>query len=142
MVYCINPKCIERNNPDDAENCLCCGTPLLINRQYRCINHECKQRPNFYDVDRCQFCGMLLRSNRALRLIRPLRPLERHHKTEIFEIVDEKGIEFQGEWVSEPGTHKVMKVVELEFDGKFEMLEREAYALTRLGPGLRATCTV
>lgn len=63
-------------------------------------------------------------------MIKPLRPLHEHHHTEIFELVDEKGIEFRGKWVSEPGTHKVMKVAKLD-------LEREANALSRLvHPGI------
>ncbi len=31
MDYCINPLCEQRQNPDDVNHCLCCGTSLLIN---------------------------------------------------------------------------------------------------------------
>jgi len=31
MSYCINPLCEQRQNPDDVNHCLCCGTSLLIN---------------------------------------------------------------------------------------------------------------
>jgi serine/threonine protein kinase/Flp pilus assembly protein TadD len=31
MGYCINPLCKQRQNPDDVNHCLLCGTSLLIN---------------------------------------------------------------------------------------------------------------
>lgn len=38
MSYCINPLCAARENLDDTtENCLDCGTPLLINNRIRLI---------------------------------------------------------------------------------------------------------
>lgn len=37
MSYCINPNCNQRQNPDDAEVCLSCGTSLLINERIRLI---------------------------------------------------------------------------------------------------------
>ncbi|MEA5567616.1 protein kinase domain-containing protein [Anabaena sp. UHCC 0399] len=37
MKYCINPLCEARENLDDVENCLACGTPLLINGRIRLI---------------------------------------------------------------------------------------------------------
>jgi serine/threonine protein kinase len=36
-VYCINPNCDRRDNPDDAEVCLSCGTSLIINDRIRLI---------------------------------------------------------------------------------------------------------
>ncbi|HIK09136.1 MAG TPA: protein kinase [Oscillatoriaceae cyanobacterium M33_DOE_052] len=33
--YCINPRCVNRLNPDDSSRCLSCGMPLLINDRYR-----------------------------------------------------------------------------------------------------------
>ncbi|MHC5770939.1 MAG: protein kinase domain-containing protein [Nostoc sp.] len=35
--YCINPLCDQRQNPDNIENCLSCGTLLLINDRIRLI---------------------------------------------------------------------------------------------------------
>ncbi|MBD2510089.1 tetratricopeptide repeat protein [Nostoc muscorum FACHB-395] len=35
--YCINPLCDQRQNPDNIENCLSCGTSLLINDRIRLI---------------------------------------------------------------------------------------------------------
>lgn len=35
--YCINPLCEHRQNPDDGETCLSCGTSLLINNRIRLL---------------------------------------------------------------------------------------------------------
>jgi serine/threonine protein kinase len=35
--YCINPFCDKRQNPNDIENCLSCGTSLLINDRIRLV---------------------------------------------------------------------------------------------------------
>ncbi|MBD2441183.1 protein kinase [Nostoc sp. FACHB-110] len=50
MKYCINPLCEARENPEDAENCLCCGTPLLINGRIRLIKplRELTEDPHIY----------------------------------------------------------------------------------------------
>lgn len=37
MTYCINPLCHQRQNPDEAKNCLNCGTPLLIEDRIRLL---------------------------------------------------------------------------------------------------------
>ncbi|WGV29097.1 serine/threonine-protein kinase [Halotia branconii] len=37
MSYCINPLCEQRQNPNDIEKCLFCGTSLLINKRIRLI---------------------------------------------------------------------------------------------------------
>jgi len=37
VIYCINPECKHRQNPDQLENCQSCGTLLLINGRYRLI---------------------------------------------------------------------------------------------------------
>ena len=37
VIYCINPKCQQRENPDNLESCQSCGTPLLIKNRYRLI---------------------------------------------------------------------------------------------------------
>ncbi|MBW4517682.1 MAG: serine/threonine protein kinase [Timaviella obliquedivisa GSE-PSE-MK23-08B] len=59
MSYCINPKCLHRQNPDLLEFCQSCGTALLIQNRYR--------------------------------LIHPLRELDEHSYSEVFE-VDDQGI--------------------------------------------------
>jgi serine/threonine protein kinase len=35
--YCINPLCEARENPDDVENCLACGTSLVLNDRIRLL---------------------------------------------------------------------------------------------------------
>ncbi len=65
-IYCINPDCQHRQNPDDLDCCQSCGTPLLVRDRYR--------------------------------LLVPLRPLDRQHPTEVFEIDDR-------------GTRKVLKIL-------------------------------
>ncbi|MBE9032766.1 serine/threonine protein kinase [filamentous cyanobacterium LEGE 11480] len=37
MSYCLNPKCHDRRNPDDARICQSCETPLLIQNRYRLL---------------------------------------------------------------------------------------------------------
>lgn len=37
MLYCINPKCSHRENPDHAINCQNCGTQLLVNNRYKLV---------------------------------------------------------------------------------------------------------
>lgn len=37
MSFCINPWCSQRQNPDEAEICQSCGTPLLINDRIRLL---------------------------------------------------------------------------------------------------------
>lgn len=37
MSYCINPWCKQRHNQDSLEVCQYCGTPLLINGQFRLL---------------------------------------------------------------------------------------------------------
>lgn len=37
MSFCISPWCSQRQNPDEAEVCQSCGTPLLINDRIRLL---------------------------------------------------------------------------------------------------------
>lgn len=37
VVYCINPWCTNRENPDELEVCQQCSTPLLINERFRLL---------------------------------------------------------------------------------------------------------
>ncbi len=37
VIYCINPKCGQRENLDNLECCQACSTPLLIENRYRLI---------------------------------------------------------------------------------------------------------
>ncbi len=37
MIYCINPTCISRKNPEGLKHCQNCATPLRINNRYELI---------------------------------------------------------------------------------------------------------
>ncbi|MBD2303494.1 protein kinase [Nostoc sp. FACHB-87] len=41
MAYCINPSCKHRQNPDDVQKCLNCGTELLIDERFRLMKPLC-----------------------------------------------------------------------------------------------------
>ncbi len=92
VSYCLNPECKNRQNPDNIESCLSCGTSLIIQQRYR--------------------------------IIKPLRPPNRHHPNEIFEVEDR-------------GVKKVMKVLTDDRPQMVEMFEREALTLQFLNhPGI------
>lgn len=90
-----------------------------------CINHWCRHRQNPDELEQCQYCSTPLLINRQFRLLVPLRPLDTDSSTEVFEVVDEKGT-----WVDQPGTHKVMKVLNSTNPKLIELLEREANVLS------------
>ena len=37
MSYCINPKCKQRQNPDELDKCQACNSSLIINERYRLV---------------------------------------------------------------------------------------------------------
>ena len=37
MSYCINPKCKQRQNPDELDRCQACDSSLIINERYRLV---------------------------------------------------------------------------------------------------------
>lgn len=75
-------------------------------------------------MEKCQACGTSLMINERLRLIEPLRPLERHNYTEIFEVDDR-------------GTRKVMKVLKSRDTKLISLMQREASMLQLLEfPGI------
>ncbi|MBW4665104.1 MAG: CHASE2 domain-containing protein [Chroococcus sp. CMT-3BRIN-NPC107] len=37
MIYCINPRCQKRQNPDNLQKCQFCGSRLLINGRYKLV---------------------------------------------------------------------------------------------------------
>ncbi|WP_353932227.1 serine/threonine-protein kinase [Okeanomitos corallinicola TIOX110] len=37
MSYCLNPHCLQPENPDDVKFCITCGTKLLLKERYRAI---------------------------------------------------------------------------------------------------------
>lgn len=66
MIYCINPNCSERENPDDAEVCEYCGNRLLLENEPR-FKSEKKYR---------------------LHLIKPVQELHPMRTVELFEAKD------------------------------------------------------
>ncbi|WP_322728853.1 protein kinase domain-containing protein [Nostoc sp. ChiQUE01b] len=57
MSYCINPLCSKRHNPEDTENCLACGNPLLINgrilllRPLRSLDKDMSAYTDVFEVE-------------------------------------------------------------------------------------------
>ncbi len=55
VIYCINPHCQQRQNPDELECCQTCGTPLLIYDRYRLIQPlrrlDSRKYTDIFEVD-------------------------------------------------------------------------------------------
>lgn len=55
MSYCINPHCQHRQNSDNDQKCLSCGTELLINRRIRLVEPliplESRNYTEVFEVD-------------------------------------------------------------------------------------------
>ncbi|WP_223280381.1 protein kinase domain-containing protein [Nostoc sp. PA-18-2419] len=55
MSYCINPHCQHRQNSDNSQKCLSCGTELLINQRIRLIEPliplESRNYTEVFEVD-------------------------------------------------------------------------------------------
>jgi CHASE2 domain-containing sensor protein/predicted Ser/Thr protein kinase len=84
-----------------------------------CINPKCLHRKNPDDLELCQSCGANLIINERYRLIRPLRELDPHQHTEIFE-------------VDNLGTPKVLKVLTSNRRRLVKLFEQEAKILEKL----------
>ncbi|MCC5654370.1 protein kinase [Nostoc sp. XA013] len=74
--YCINPLCDHRQNPDDIEHCLSCGTSLLINDRIRLVK---PLRPltddpfNYFEVFEVDDVGTRWNPVRRQRVIKVLK---------------------------------------------------------------------
>lgn len=74
--YCINPLCDHRQNPDDIEHCLSCGTSLLINDRIRLVK---PLRPltddpfNYFEVFEVDDAGTCWNPVRKQRVIKVLK---------------------------------------------------------------------
>ncbi|MEQ9553678.1 MAG: tetratricopeptide repeat protein [Coleofasciculus sp. G3-WIS-01] len=55
VIYCINPHCKQRQNPDELKCCQTCGTPLLIYDRYRLIQPlrrlDSRKYTDIFEVD-------------------------------------------------------------------------------------------
>ncbi len=89
-----------------------------------CINPHCPQRHNPDERLYCQSCGAELLVKQRYRLVRPLRPLEEHYQTEIFQIDD-------------GGIAKVLKILTNPRSQWVQLFERQAKVLQHLHhPGI------
>ncbi|WP_373527644.1 protein kinase [Nostoc sp.] len=74
--YCINPLCDHRQNSDDIEHCLSCGTSLLINDRIRLVK---PLRPltddpfNYFEVFEVDDAGTRWNAVRKQRVIKVLK---------------------------------------------------------------------
>lgn len=76
MSYCINPFCEHRQNPDSIENCLSCGTSLLINNRIRLIKplRNLPDNPfTYFDVFEVEDAGTQWNLGRKQRVIKILK---------------------------------------------------------------------
>jgi serine/threonine protein kinase len=98
-----------------------------------CINHFCDQRHNPDDAKKCLACGNPLLINDRIRLLRPLRPLNKdpYSYIEVFEVED-AGTKLH------PGSQvRVMKVLKWNEPKLVEFLQRESLVLQLLNhPGI------
>lgn len=75
MSYCINPRCLHRQNPDYLDRCHACGSSLLINERYRLIRPlrelDGLHPTEIFEVDNCGTPKVMkvLTSNRS-RLVK------------------------------------------------------------------------
>lgn len=74
--YCINPLCDHRQNPDDIEHCLSCGTSLLINDRIRLVKplRPLSDDPfNYFEVFEVDDAGTRWNPVRKQRVIKVLK---------------------------------------------------------------------
>lgn len=74
--YCINPFCDNRQNPNDIENCLSCGTSLLINSRIRLVEplRELANNPfNYFEVFEVDDAGTQWNPGRKWRVMKILK---------------------------------------------------------------------
>lgn len=76
MVYCINPQCSQRQNPDDIESCLSCGTSLLINNRLcliaplRPLDQDPYSYTEVFEVDDAGTQWHPIRERRVLKVLK------------------------------------------------------------------------
>lgn len=80
MVYCINPLCNQRQNPEDSERCLACGTPLLINDRIRLLeplrlfNNDPYSYTEVFEVDDAGTKWHPVRERRVMKVLKWSEP--------------------------------------------------------------------
>jgi eukaryotic-like serine/threonine-protein kinase len=104
MSYCINPKCLQRQNPDHLDDCKACGTPLCIQGGYRLVYPlRSLERSRYVEVFEIEDCH---NSHKVLKI------LKTSHEELIQFFVKE--VKVLG-WLDHPGIPKV------EPDGYFQL---------------------
>lgn len=75
MVYCINPLCTQRHNPDETENCLSCGNTLLINGRIRLLRplSSLENQFTYTDVFEVEDGGTKLHPKYEIRVMKVLK---------------------------------------------------------------------
>ena len=75
MVYCINPLCTQRHNPDETENCLSCGNTLLINGRIRLLRplSSLENQFTYTDVFEVEDGGTKLHPKSEIRVMKVLK---------------------------------------------------------------------
>ncbi|MEH1809842.1 protein kinase domain-containing protein [Nostoc sp.] len=94
MVYCINHLCNQRHNPNDIENCLACGNPLLINKRIRLLRPLCplnKDPYSYTEVFEVEDSGTTLYPKSQVRVMKVLKWSE--HK--LIELIREEALALQ-----------------------------------------------
>ncbi|BAY41257.1 TPR repeat-containing serine/threonine protein kinase (plasmid) [Nostoc sp. NIES-2111] len=93
-----------------------------------CINHLCTKRHNSDEVENCTACGTPLLINNRIRLLRPLRTLEKEieSNTEVFEVEDIAPV-----WGKKPRI-RVIKILKWNEPKYVELMRREVKVLTNL----------
>ncbi|WP_341531451.1 protein kinase (plasmid) [Nostoc sp. UHCC 0302] len=74
--YCINPFCDHRQNPNNTENCLSCGTSLLINNRIRIVKplRALSDNPfNYFEVFEVDDAGTQWNPVRKQRVMKVLK---------------------------------------------------------------------
>ena len=74
MSYCINPQCLNRQNPDNLESCQACGTSLLIQKRYRIVRPLKKPQPTHpTDIFEVEDWGTGLEDWGSLKILKVLK---------------------------------------------------------------------
>lgn len=107
MVYCVNPFCLQRENPDNTDHCLACGNSLLINRRIRLLRplRSLTEDPLTYtDIFEVEDSGTEQRPQPRLRVMKVLKWID---DSKIVELLERESIILQT--IDHPGVPKSYK---------------------------------
>lgn len=157
MLYCINPKCQNRQNSDNSQYCQSCGTKLLINERYRLVRplRDLRLSSNIdvFEVedqkkadDRGQMAEGIYPDANGTHHLATDKEQGTQAPTEIVsatcleegsESPSEETLVLSASWTLpfQQGTRKVLKVLKTDEHKYIELFEQEAELLTN--PKLR-----